>query len=273
MKFNKSSLLSSLAVAGIVLGAVAPVVASAADTASVFSNKGQNWAFNASGAPEQLQKTDLNKSLSSGDNHYATATGKNDATSGANAVGTSEAQVRLVSGYLTLDRVPDFNFGTVAAGSTAELQNNSGAIADDGNSDGILQVTDSRSTSGSGATALTDGMGYTVSVQLGSFYKLTGGARGGSAQNGFTLNIPQLSGSAINADSGTTAAFQGAAVVAGGDAENLLSAARGQSYGTTSVSMVKGSGINLETNKAVDDGSYDAPITWTLTTVTAPTGQ
>lgn len=277
MKFNKSSLLSSLAVAGIVLGAVAPFIANA-DTAPVFDNSKQLHAFNST-TPYVTAVGNLDgQTLESGDNHYATNADSNQ-TSGS-AVGVSDAQVRLISGYLTLDRVPDFNFGTVAAGTPGQLQNNSGAITDDGNSNGILKVTDSRSTTGSSAGApgtsgaySRDGMGYTVSVALGSFWSLTNGQRTGTSgfTSGFQLHIPTLTNSDkntfIQADKGTKASMTGVDLVAGGPVGTILSAPRGSSYGSTSVFLTPAAGITLDTSSQIADGAYDAPITWTLASV------
>ncbi|WP_334331815.1 MULTISPECIES: WxL domain-containing protein [unclassified Companilactobacillus] len=71
---------------------------------------------------------------------------------------TSTVTVTVLSGILTLDAVPDFNFGTMSKGTTVKLKNNtantdgfttgsddgSDNAGIDGNSDGYLQVTDSR---------------------------------------------------------------------------------------------------------------------------------
>jgi len=66
---------------------------------------------------------------------------------------TSEVSVTVLSGILTLDAVPDFNFGTAMLGSTTKLKNNevdsskfgtTSTYGKDGNKSGILQMTDSR---------------------------------------------------------------------------------------------------------------------------------
>ncbi|MCI1851949.1 WxL domain-containing protein [Schleiferilactobacillus harbinensis] len=275
MKFNKSSLLSSLAAAGIVLGAVAPVLAHAAGPAAV-DNTGQNHAFNDDGTVTKLAVNTPAAYLSQVGNSYATSTEDNNDISGS-AQGRSDAQVRLVAGYLTLDDVPDFNFGTVAVGSTAHLVNNTGRIADDGNSQGVLQVTDSRSsTPASGASgASQDGLGYHLTVRLGQFYKLddTTGAYTDSAFSGFSLNLPQLDTTSrdsngklvVNADPKTSPTLFKISVPSDNTtAPTFLNAPKNHSYGTTSVNLTSGIDIGLATDSTAPKGAYDAPIYWLL---------
>lgn len=283
MKFNKSSLLSSLATAGIVLGAIAPVVANAANTIPVPNNNGQIHAFNDDGTVTKLTKNDKDAYLSETGNSYATNLDPNQDT--GTAQGVSDGYVRLVSGYLTLDDVPDFNFGTVAVGSLAHLQSNEGKIADDGNAQGVLQVTDSRSVTPetsadpnakppvAAAPGSQDGRGYTLGVKLGNFYQLdAGGARTATSFSGFTLHIPAL-GTAkdsqgkdiVNADPKTTASLFKIDVPSDNTTvKTLLSAEEGSSYGTTSVNLTKDAGITLDTDTNATKGAYDAPIYWIL---------
>lgn len=82
---------------------------------------------------------------------------------------TSTVTVTVLSGYLTLDAVPDFNFGNIALGTTAKLKNNTpdttgmtNAVKD-GNSKGLLQVTDSRNL-----TSKEDIPGFNLSAKMGS---------------------------------------------------------------------------------------------------------
>ncbi|TGD23552.1 hypothetical protein EGT49_05740 [Companilactobacillus suantsaicola] len=93
-------------------------------------------------------------SASSSDTTDAITYSANDAADSK----TSTVTVTVLSGILTLDAVPDFNFGTMSKGTTVKLKNNTadtdGFTTDsdtgannagiDGNSDGYLQVTDSR---------------------------------------------------------------------------------------------------------------------------------
>ncbi|KRL11943.1 hypothetical protein [Schleiferilactobacillus perolens] len=158
MKFTKSSLLSSLAAAGMVLGAVAPVIANAAtgnsavESAAAYKNsmltqdnEGNVSVTSASANLLQNKRNQDGDKVTGYAPGYVAGSGAN-ASSGT-AVGTSDAVVKIIEGYLTLDAVPDFNFGTVVPGAKAALQNFSGAISDDGNDQGDLQITDSRSTS------------------------------------------------------------------------------------------------------------------------------
>jgi hypothetical protein len=157
MKFTKSSLLSSLAAAGMVLGAVAPVVANAAgfdyttkpQNTLTVTESGDVKVTSASPVPGYLSsKTDKNGNpiYNYGQGYVANSGSANTNSSADFAQGISEALVKITAGYLTLDAVPDFNFGTVSAGAKPSIQNFSGVISDDGNDQGLLQITDSRST-------------------------------------------------------------------------------------------------------------------------------
>lgn len=83
---------------------------------------------------------------------------------------TSTVKVTVLSGYLSLDAVPNFNFGNVALGSTVKLENNthdsdeftgSASNGIDGNDKGLLQVTDSRNL-----TSKENMPGFTVSASI-----------------------------------------------------------------------------------------------------------
>ncbi|MFC6323990.1 WxL domain-containing protein [Companilactobacillus baiquanensis] len=103
------------------------------------------------------------------------------------ATAESDANVKIISGILTLDKVPDFGFGTAAAGSTVDLQDNSSVIDNDGNQSGILQVTDSRANgTTAGSTA-----GFDVTAQLGAFTDGTKNADGTdkAVEGAFTLAL------------------------------------------------------------------------------------
>lgn len=89
---------------------------------------------------------------------------------------TSTVSVTVLSGILTLEAVPDFNFGTMTVGSIGKLKSNvvntdgftvdngtntSDATAGrDGNTDGTLSVIDSRNN-------LKDMPGFTLSAAIG----------------------------------------------------------------------------------------------------------
>lgn len=111
----------------------------------------------------------------------------------------STVTVNVLSGILTLDAVPDFSFGSMMIGSTAKLASNTVDTSDfntdgsqgtltagkDGNSDGVLQMTDSRNTSGS------DNMpGFTLTASMGKLHE----SELGNADNALTaiLNLSAI---------------------------------------------------------------------------------
>ncbi|ERL63719.1 WxL domain-containing protein [Schleiferilactobacillus shenzhenensis] len=283
MKFTKSSLLSSLAAAGMVLGAVAPVIANAASSTStspdqqfnqdssklMLQNNGKTATLAAAKAPAYAQETLATPGFS-----YV-ANGDANTSAGVTS-GVSDAVIRINSGYLTLNKVPDFNFGTAASGERAVLSSNSGAIADDGNSQGILSITDARESKPSNgtdpATGSYDGMGYRLLVGLGQFFKLNdnGTARTAAIGKGtWTLNLPNVEGAAITKNAANSFKFNGgsvAATEAGATTTEIANAAYKKSYGTVSVKLDNTvSGITLDS--PTDDtlsGAYDAPIYWIL---------
>jgi len=97
-------------------------------------------------------------------------------TTDAGTPATSTVSVNVLSGILTLEAVPDFNFGTMTVGSTGKLKNNTASTDSftldngtktsvatdgrDGNSDGLLEVVDSRNS-------LKTMPGFTLSASMG----------------------------------------------------------------------------------------------------------
>ncbi|WP_338231851.1 WxL domain-containing protein [Companilactobacillus muriivasis] len=97
-------------------------------------------------------------------------------TTDAGTPATSTVSVNVLSGILTLEAVPDFNFGTMTVGSTGKLKNNTASTdgftldngtntsvataGRDGNSDGLLEVVDSRNS-------LKTMPGFTLSASMG----------------------------------------------------------------------------------------------------------
>lgn len=157
MKLSRNVLVGSLATAGIVLGAFAPSLTAQAATTSAVINE--------DGSVEAVTPNKTVNSLNDKDNPgLAIAYDNGSGTQGdmKTAQATSDANVTVISGILTLDKVPDFGFGTAAAGSKVDLQNNDGDSVD-GNDSGILQVTDSRQDSAN-KTA-----GFDLAAQLGKF--------------------------------------------------------------------------------------------------------
>lgn len=97
-------------------------------------------------------------------------------TAAADTPVSSTVSVNVLSGILTLEAVPDFNFGTMTVGSIGKLKSNTvstdGFILDngtntssatagrDGNADGTLEVVDSRNS-------LSKMPGFTLSASMG----------------------------------------------------------------------------------------------------------
>ncbi|MQS52492.1 WxL domain-containing protein [Companilactobacillus mishanensis] len=161
MKISKTKLAGSLALAGIVLGAVAPTTVQAATGNTLDGDKAS---------------TEISTNLNLNNNDTVIANDK--------ATAESEANVQIISGFLTLDMVPDFSFGSVIAGGTAGLRSKGvSTIDNDGNSQGILQVTETRENKTENAA--NKGLGFTVSAELAGF-KLNGKD---DPVKGFTLNL------------------------------------------------------------------------------------
>lgn len=158
MKLSRNVFVGSLATAGIVLGALAPsLTAQAATTSAVVNDDGS-----VTGVTPNKDVNPLNDKTPGLAIAYDNGSGDQSAMKTATA--ESDANVKVISGLLTLDKVPDFGFGTAAAGSKVDLQDNTSAIENDGNQSGILQVTDSRTDPNTKATA-----GFNVTAALGTF--------------------------------------------------------------------------------------------------------
>lgn len=130
MKLNKKVLASSLTAAVALLGAVAPATGVFAASSTVKNATDVNLGTAAHLGAE-------------GADALAGALAQDGAETGL-ATATSDAQVGVVADMLTLDAVPDFNFGNAIPGQPARLHSNQGATPDDGNNRGLLQISDSR---------------------------------------------------------------------------------------------------------------------------------
>lgn len=152
MKLSRNVLVGSLATVGMVLGAVAPAVTAQAATTTGSVDKDTGTVT------EIKDGSDIGK-LNNDEGLLAIAYDGN--ANGATA--ESNASVTVVTGVLTLDYVPDFNFGTAASGGTVNLKDNTKdeatAVGQDGNEAGTLQVTEGRSTA----------PGFSLSASLGQF--------------------------------------------------------------------------------------------------------
>lgn len=192
---------------------------------------------------------------------------KNDTT--GTATGKSDAHVTIDTGYLTLMKVPDFNFGVVQPGTDNKiLKDNEGLVTDDGSSDGVLQVNDYRDGTDGSAT----GLGYTVTAQLGTFTGTadpdgvagTVAGAGTSTDVGFALNFNTAKGTTQLDDTATDVESSTAGLTEGGQAGTILSFGAGKGYGSTLINYAEPSSVTLNVPTQVAKGSYDAPITWTV---------
>jgi hypothetical protein len=144
-KLSKTALLSSIALAGIAFGAVAPTTVQAAD--------GHNGvSYHDSDDKKQ------NVTVGNGSSAFA---GSTDAV-GAQADSTVTVEVK--SDFLSLDAVPDFSFGKVMAGQLSnqmigDKKEIAGATGDE---KGLLKVTENR-------TLDQREKGFTLSAQLSKF--------------------------------------------------------------------------------------------------------
>lgn len=193
----------------------------------------------------------------------ATSTTKNDANGSVS--GNSDATVKVEEGFLTLDAVPDMNFGLTAQSKTANknlpLINNQGLISDDGNDSGLLKVTDSRtSTSGEEGSTTTTTMPWQLTATLGDFANVDGTAVANLSD--WSINLKQTSGE--NTSGKMPSLYQPKLVSGDNTQHRVMQSAQGTGYGSTSVYYNKANTASLDMGANVPAGQYDAPITWTL---------
>ncbi|MBJ7630532.1 WxL domain-containing protein [Weissella confusa] len=193
----------------------------------------------------------------------ATSTTKNDANGSVS--GDSDATVKVEEGFLTLDAVPDMNFGLTAQSKTANknlpLINNQGLISDDGNDSGLLKVTDSRtSTSGEEGSTTTTTMPWQLTATLGDFANVDGTAVANLSD--WAINLKQTSGE--NTSGKMPSLYQPKLVSGDKTQHRVMQSAQGTGYGSTSVYYNKANTASLDMGANVPAGQYDAPITWTL---------
>lgn len=193
----------------------------------------------------------------------ATSTTKNDANGSVS--GNSDATVKVEEGFLTLDAVPDMNFGLTAQSKTANknlpLINNQGLISDDGNDSGLLKVTDSRtSTSGEEGSTTTTTMPWQLTATLGDFANVDGTTVANLSD--WAINLKQTSGE--NTSGKMPSLYQPKLVSGDKTQHRVMQSAQGTGYGSTSVYYNKANTASLDMGANVPAGQYDAPITWTL---------
>ena len=189
----------------------------------------------------------------------ATSTTKNDANGSVS--GNSDATVKVEEGFLTLDAVPDMNFGLTAQSKTANknlpLINNQGLISDDGNDSGLLKVTDSRtSTSGEEGSTTTTTMPWQLTATLGDFANVDGTAVANLSD--WAINLKQTSGE--NTSGKMPSLYQPKLVSGDKTQHRVMQSAQGTGYGSTSVYYNKANTASLDMGANVPAGQYDAPV-------------
>lgn len=198
----------------------------------------------------------------------ATSTTENSASGSVS--GVSDAIVQVEQGYLTLDAVPDMNFGMAAQTKTANenlpLINNAGLIDDNGNDSGLLKVTDSRTAAASNdddktpMAAETTTMPWQLTATLGDFSSTDGATL--TSSKDWAIHLNQTSGK--NTDGHMPAIYQPKLMSGDNTQHRVMQSAQGTGYGSTTVYYSKAKDAALDMSANVPEGKYSAPITWTL---------
>lgn len=288
MKLSRNVLVGSLAVSGMVLGAIAPALtAQAATTSGTIGTDGSVTHVDKGTPIGQLTNPD-NGQLAIA---YESADGAGDGEASA----VSNASVKVVNGVLVLNEVPDFNFGSAVAGQTKNLVDNTRddatAQGQDGNATGNLSVLESRQISDGTTGGAT---GFDLTAQLGSFVDAsTGKTQTISTKGNFVLNLlPQsvTDGQDVITGLKTSAAALDASDASSTAAKSVMSVSsetNGASYkdgeylakfnaADSTTGAKAGATLEIPSDiKASSKGqvsSLNAPITWTLTAKSAATG-
>lgn len=260
MKLSRNVLVGSLATTGMVLGLIAPsLTAQAATTSGKFVN----------GNLEQVNDEDVG-GLGQEGTGLAIAYDKGDGSTVGTATAKSNANVNVVSGILTLDAVPDFGFGTAAAGSKVSLKSNQyDTQEEDSQGKGLLTVTESRA----GAP------GFDLQAKMSAF------TDGTDTANDFVMT---LDATPLKDDDGANVAVAGtkaleslpATINADGKESpaSVISLTKGQ-YNTGAINAsftpgdknahLKVGGTPTTADKA-STKSYNSTITWTLKATATP---
>lgn len=232
MKMNK--LFSSIAASAMVLTALAPAAVANA----------------ASGHPTNVQGTGVGPYTNNGNLGMATSASAN-VTDGS-ATAQSDANVKVIDGFLVLQAVPDFGFGTAMAGSKdVRLIDGTSMRPDDGKPAGTVAILDSRN-------AATAANGFELKATVDEF---TDSAN--QATPGFVLNFDQFTEdkNADNTHLNTNPSIQ---IPADGKTSGQIinqKNTRGQHYFT-----YKGLGnqVTLAVPDKIPADQYSSTINWTL---------
>ena len=238
MKMGK--LFSSIATATMVLTTLAP---------AAVANAATGHATNVAGSG-------VAQEVSNGDLPMATSSTANDTKSGS-ATAQSDANVKVIDGFLVLNNVPDLGFGVAIAGNTVKLHDGNSMRDDDGNAQGILEVVDSRD--GENAN------GFTVTANLGKFAdsknsEFTPGTDGAN----FVLTLNHI-GVLQHEQFGGEGTITESLTAGDSAAKNVVQAGT-NSRGTHTFKYTKATDqATLSVPAAAKADEYSAAITWTLT--------
>lgn len=240
MKMGK--LFSSIATATMVLTTLAP---------AAVANAATGHATNVAGSG-------VAEGVSNGSLPMATSSAKDDQTPGNSATAQSDANVKVINGFLVLNSVPDLGFGAAIAGSTVNLHDGNSMRRDDGNDQGKLEVIDSR-------TAASADNGFTVKASLGNFansknenYTPTDGD--------FILTLNGVGVSQTENFGGEST--KGGVKLAPGDSDKLVLQAGKLSRGTHTFQYKNTTdNATLAVPKGAAADEYSASITWSLAPV------
>lgn len=237
MKMGK--LFSSIATATMVLTTLAP---------AAVANAATGHATNVAGSG-------VAQEVSNGDLPMATSSKANDSAGSATA--QSDANVKVIDGFLVLNNVPDLGFGVAIAGNTVKLHDGNSMRDDDGNAQGILEVVDSRKTDSAN--------GFTVTASLGEFAdsKNTTYDAGTDGPN-FVLTLNPV-GVEQHEQFGGEGTAQAVLTAGASGVQNVVQTGK-NSRGTHTFKYQKATDqATLSVPAAAKADEYSAAITWTLT--------
>lgn len=238
MKMGK--LFSSIATATMVLTTLAP---------AAVANAATGHATNVAGSG-------VSEKVSNGSLPMATSSSKDDQTPANSATAQSDANVKVIDGFLVLNNVPDLGFGVAIAGNTVKLHDGNSMRDDDGNAQGILEVVDSRKTDSAN--------GFTVTANLGEFADSKNEAyKPGTDAPNFVLTLNRF-GVQQKEFGGETTLH--AALTAGDSTAQSVVQAGKNSRGTHTFEYKNATDrATLSVPAAAKADEYSAAITWTLT--------
>ncbi|MCD2256954.1 WxL domain-containing protein [Agrilactobacillus fermenti] len=265
MKMNKKTLVSSLAVLAAAAGTLAPAAATFAATGA----KADGTAWNTIDLSDRPNGT-VAAYPSTGDAKMGAvaSSGEDKGTATAN----SEAYVNVKSGILTLDAVPDFDFGDGVAGSTVGLVDNKSVINNDGNARGLLQITDARTTAQQTAT----GAGYQLKLSVNPFEdgNSNSDAYNASAANAastdawkknFDLSFDDGINSTFTPAPGNSVTLNSGKYQSNAAAKTFLDATTSKGRTKISLGGANEQFIHLDIPEQAQAKTYVSALTWTLT--------